>query len=359
MSRPELGESSTLTVDVRGADRPVTHLDETPMLGIAEHRSPIVHLVGPWARTAVVCLSLTAVALAPACGNGGDGPDFPTAASGGRTTDRSVPGPIERETLELDASVHFAGFEITPEQAVLEPAEAGMLGSFPTVAVTASAENLVETSAQIPSFVYLDVDGRVSRARPTAEFGDIAAGSTAEVEFVFEVDEDFESSDAVLRFGGDGTAAATVPFDEAADPVTLDPVDLDLAGALEVGDLSFAVESGQARFDRLDLHQQAEDGKAYIVIEFGVTFNGEVGGPSYPFGDDETRLNTPDGATLAPIEFPNALLRPGSTTSELMLIFEIQADGPGDYELVGVHLPGFDDEASAELVFEVPDLEST
>jgi hypothetical protein len=41
------------------------------------------------------------------------------------------------------------------------------------------------------------------------------------------------------------------------------------------------------------------------------------------------------------------------------LIFEIQADEPGDYELVGVHLPGFDDEASAELVFEVPDLEST
>jgi len=302
-------------------------------------------------------LTVALVGVVSACGNG----------DGDAEVDATVPTPVapqvsesvEPQIVQLDAVVHFAGFEITVEEAALEPAEQGLFGGSPTVTVTGAAENLGTSAAQIRPFIYLDVGGRVSPLQAgRSELGQIAAGSRADIELVFEVVEDFELADGVLRFGGDGIVAATVPLDGDAEPVPLDPVDLALTGTAEAGDLVLSVTSGEARFDRTDLHEQAEDGKAFVIVSFGVTFNGEAGGPSYPFGEDETRLRTPDGAELAPIEFPIELLRPGTTTNDLTLIFEIDNDEPGGYALVVVHVPGLPTETMAELPFEVPALAS-
>jgi hypothetical protein len=297
----------------------------------------------------LVC-ALSALLLG-ACGGGDD--DSADTTSSIESTSSSAEGrDLDEATVELGVTIYFGGFAVELDEAALTDEDFGGL-----LTVTGRAENVGDDNARAPRDVFLDVDGEtIDVDLVESEIPEVPGSSAGAVSYAFGVDDDFDVGSTVLTFGQAGHAQATVPLDDNTDPVTLEPVEVDVAGEVVAGELTFALEAGEVRFDRPDNHTAADEGKAFLHVTYAVTFTGDFAG-GYPFGTDETRLRTPGDLALAPVEHPIELLRASSTVTDLLNIWEIDSDDPGSYAFVGVHLPGQDGEATGEHEFEIPELQ--
>jgi hypothetical protein len=296
---------------------------------------------------------LALAALAVACG--GDGDDEATTTAPPDDTSEDSAAPLET-TEALDVEVSFAGFLLALDEVTFTPGE-GDLGTA-SVTVTGTAENVGPENAQVPqSEVFIDRDGEAYDLDfAQSELPEVPGESTGEVAYAFVIsDSEFGLDGAVLTFGESGTTQALVPLDGEGEVVANMPVEIDVTGTVTAGETEFLVEGAEVRFDRPDRHEQAEEGGAFLYVRYAVSNNSSFAG-GYPFTGDDTRLETPAGLGLAPVEFPIELLAASSSLPDLVTIWEIDADEPGTYLFIGLRNPGTPTEAKGQLEIEVPEL---
>jgi hypothetical protein len=303
-------------------------------------------------RVRAIAVGLVAV-LTAACGGGGGDDEATTTAPEDTTEDTNAAEPV---TEALDAEVSFAGFVIALDEVELTPGE-GDIGAA-GVTVTGTAENVGAENANVPqSEVFIDRDGEVYEVDfAQSELPEVPGESTGEVTYAFTIaDDEFDLDGAVLTFGESGTTQSLVPLDGEGDVVANAPVEIEVTGTVTAGETQFLIEGAEARFDRPDTHEQAEDGKAFFYLRYAVTNSSDFAG-GYAFVADDTRLETPGGLGLAPVEFPIELLQPSASLPDLVTIWEIDADEPGTFTFIGLRNPGTDTEVKGELEIEVPEL---
>lgn len=282
-------------------------------------------------RSSLTALVAVAALVLTSCG-GADGDDA-------STTSEPSAAAVTAEVV-LGTTVHYAGFALTLDKAVLRNT---------TLVVTGRAENLGPTSADPPLNATIDLAGTIVEADPgRSMLPMVTSAATAEVAYGFAVPSDTDLSTAVLFIGAADFARVQVPLGTAGTLVTNAPVAVGLTGELEVGNSIFHFEGGELRYDEVTNYAQAEAGVGYLRLSFSLdNLNTK---DAYPFGTADVRLMTPAGETLAPETVVTGIVPPGGTTTGLAASWNVKIE-PGSYTFVGLRGAGTQFETRAEVVF--------
>jgi hypothetical protein len=297
------------------------------------------------ARLRRLVLAATVLALATtACGGGGDddASDTTVAVEADETAPFSTSETSggDEIVVELDEEVWFAGFAVGIGEVTAPP-----VGEPGIVEITTTYENLSTETARFDATVLLSSAGADYQRLGT--YPEVAGGRTADGTFEFEVFDTFDIDDAVLTIGRAGNNQAIVPLGDAGELVTLEPVDLEVAGQVTVEGLDAMVTGAEVRADIPDTHTQMEEGRLALLLTFDLTYTASenyTGG--YAFSANNLALMLPDGTTVTPIVSPIELLDSGATLRDQLLVFEIDNPPAGAYELVLIQNVGESTEAT-------------
>ncbi|MGQ0432509.1 MAG: hypothetical protein ACT452_08905 [Microthrixaceae bacterium] len=280
--------------------------------------------------------SLTAFVAAAAlvlasCGGAGGGGASPT-------TEPSDAEPTAE--VVLGTTVHYAGFALTLDKAVLRNT---------TLLVTGRAENLGPTSADPPLNVTIDLAGTIIETDPGRSILPmVTSAATADVAYGFAVPRDTDLSTAVLFIGAAAFARVQVPLGSVGTLVTNAPAAVGLTGELEVGNSIFHFEGGELRYDEVTNYAQAEAGVGYLRLTFSLdNLNTK---DAYPFGSADVMLKTPSGELLPPRTVVTGVVPPAGSTGGLAASWNVKIE-PGDYAFVGLRGAGTQFETRAEKTF--------
>lgn len=272
-----------------------------------------------------------ALALASCGGSDGDGAATTTEPSGAAVT----------AEVALGTKVHYAGFALTLDKAVLRNT---------TLLVTGRAENLGPTSADPPLNATIDLAGTIVEADPgRSMLPMVTTAATAEVAYGFTVPRDTDLSTAVLFIGAADFARVQVPLGTVGTLVTNAPVAVGLTGELAVGNSVFTFQGSELRYDDVADYAQAEAGVAYLRVTFSLG-NLNVN-DAYDLSPEDLRLKTPSGELVAPDASPTGLVPAAGSLPDLSASWTIRGGGAGTYAFVGMRNVGNNKRIQGEQTF--------
>lgn len=313
--------------------------------------------------TGFVALSV-AVGVIAACGGGDDAKtSTPTAGrTGGSTGTATAPadtgdGRTSTDSLEVNETVYHAGYKVSLGTATLADN---------VVKIEAQFENLGSASnARIDSLITLRSGG--NDYADTAIFDEdlpaLSAKGKGTGNFAIRVDEDFTLDDAVLIIGHPDNNQAIIPLgaNSGQTLLTLEPKELTITGQAVAGPVTVDLEGGELRADLPDIYGIADKDHLELTLNFSVTPGNGIPIGQGVFQDQNVKLKTPDGKTIAVrgdgVSGVNELLqgKEGTTISDLTIRFEVKKPTAGQYTLIvhGLWGPSLA-EVTGEATFTVP-----
>jgi hypothetical protein len=291
----------------------------------------------------------TATAVATSTRTGGAGDTTATPADSG---DQAA-----EDSLEVNETVYHAGYKVSLGTATLAEN---------VVKIEAQFENLGSASnATIDSLITLQSGG--NDYADTAIFDEdlpaLAPKGKGTGNFAIRVDDNFSLDDAVLIIGHPDNNQAIIPLgaNSSETLVTLEPKELMITGRAVAGPVSVDLEGGELRADLPDLYGIADKDHLELTLNFSVTPGNGIPIGQGVFQDQNVKLKTPDGKTIAVRDDGrsgvNELLqgKEGTTISDLEIRFEVKKPTAGQYTLIvhGLWGPSLA-EVTGETTFTVP-----
>ncbi len=314
------------------------------------------------ARFWILTLAVVAVAslLLAACGGGGDDAGDETSTVEDAATQAAPTVAVSPETVQVDASFWHAGWKVTLGEATLGPDELGIR----TVAIEATFESLNNRTSTFNSQLALTSGGNA--------FGDtgieqdlpsVPAGLSSNGLFAIQVDDTFSLDDATLIVGNPDNNRAIVPIgpNSPDDFVSLEPVQVAVAGSAAAGPVSFTVTGVEVRADLPDWRQEVEEGHLAMIVSFEVTIGEGIPIGEGVFQSGNVALLLPDGTAVAVRSDGrsgvNELLqgKEGTTIQGLSVRFIIDEPPEGEYlfQVRGPYGPGRE-QVEGEVAFVIP-----
>lgn len=239
--------------------------------------------------------------------------------------------------IEVDATVQFAGFEMTLTEATLDETDFGN-----TITVQVDVRNLGDgamTPYPATSIRLGEEDGDVE-VTGTPDFSEVPGGGNGRGELSYVIEEedldDFDLGTAQLTIGSGDEARVIVPLDGSEDElVTRAPQVQEFTGEIVAGNLTFTVEEALVRWDWEDRHVQVGSELALLELSGQITNTGE----HMVCPEDGMVITLPDDIEATPEEFvaDSGCVDGGETLRDVTVYWEIDdpEDGgfPGDYVL--------------------------
>jgi hypothetical protein len=293
-------------------------------------------------RRPALFLVLTASMLLAACGGGGDDEGSPTSAPAVDDTTTTTSAGGAADTVDVGATVWFAGFELTFGEAAYDPTEG-------SVTIETTFENAGTDTAALDATLVLEAAGTSYELDDfESELPQVPGGTNNTGTLAFAVEDSFAFDDAVLTVGSPAVAQAVVPLGSEGELVTLEPRDVSITGSATAGQLSIDAHAGVLRADVPETHRQMEAGELALTITFDVTNSG-TGGGGYAFGPDNLALTRPDGTTVAEDDGPIELLGHQATLPDQEVRFVVDDPAAGTYALLIR-----EGDLEGQLEFEIP-----
>jgi hypothetical protein len=255
----------------------------------------------------------------------------PTAAPSARPV---VAGPTPTiTTYALDAKGWIDGFivKFLSATASLDP-KGG------TLTVLATIENTGADDAALDAPIVLTAGDATFQLTHGTELPDLPAGDIAAVSLPFDVVGRGSVDDAVIRVGRAGDHVVAVPLLPAGGAlVSLEPIELDVAGTGRTGSLKVTLHHVELRWDLPDWHDELPSATQALTITYDATYTGTFSG-GFPFTGDNVRLRLPDGSTFLLARQDGhsqsiARIDAGKTAKALSSRFEIQDGLTGAFAL--------------------------
>ncbi len=270
-------------------------------------------------------LALLVGLLAAAC-------DTPAASVAPTPTRAPDPTPLET-AYTLGTDVWYEGLVLHMDRATtLLDARGG------TVDIAFRIENPGAEPSELDARMLLVVAG--NRIEPTGEshIPSTPAGETTLALLTFELQGIASADDAVLEIGAEGDHIARVPFGpEGGDPVTFEPIDLEIKGANSAGDVRITVKRIHLRWDLPDWSQQLPKDRRALTVTYDVTYTGSFAG-GFAFTGENVALRLPDGKVVEERRDGHSqsieLIGPRKVKRALFSRFEIPAGATGSFQLL-------------------------
>jgi hypothetical protein len=301
-------------------------------------------------------------------GEGGEGESAAADGSDGDGEGEGGGGGGGPASVTLDAAVHYGSLVYHLQAAELGAGED--VGGQPDesvgrLTVTAQLENVAGGDVT-PAYdaIHLEEDGVAVGGTLGTDLPTVPAGSTANAELVFDgVPADLDLNATELVIGGTEVNQARAPFGATGELVAQAPLEFPGAtGSGTVGDLAVDVTGAHLIYADPGSGQQIEAGKAYLVVDFGVS-------PTSSFGYGKNVMNTnlalvlPDGTSVAtvmdgqPDSAPNAIVQGTGGLPDLRARFEVASDLRGQLQLRvrGQYTAGGWDVVEGQVPFPVQD----
>lgn len=235
-------------------------------------------------------------------------------------------------TFELDTTAWYGGLVLTfwTATATLD-AKGGPVEVDVTVANPGEAEASFEGPIRLTS-----ADAVVEPTRETV-LPVVPPGGTAAAIVTFDIDGDFDIQAATIRVGRDAEHQAIVPLvaGPGAAPVTLEPLEVEVAVDGRAGSISVELYHLELRADLPDWGQELPRDVLALTLSYYATFRSDFAGGA-AFTTENVRLVLPDGTRIGPRRDGHshsiALLRPNRRNA-ISTRFEIPAPGDGSYKL--------------------------
>lgn len=306
------------------------------------------------------------------CGDdGGDDTDGATGASdgtagevsadeGGNTTtsgkasrgdDSGEGGGNAPASLDVGGTTTYAGYRITVDSARQRPPRAS--GEPDQVEVALTIDNESDTPGT-PSLEWsLEAGGEAWRYADY-DLASIPGLSTGSGTVTFAPTADVDLTTATLVVGAATASQGRIPFaDGAGETVTNEPTRIEPDAELVAGDLTVRIESVELRYDQASNHVQADAGQGFLTFTFSATDTGDSG---YSFAEPTTRLETPDGLRLAPVDYDTDYIDPGASVLDMVSQFEVPTTEPGTFTFVVTRIESGTDGPTDTFEVSVPDL---
>ena len=297
-----------------------------------------------------------ATALGAACGDGGS--DAPDATAPVATAVEPTSSPAD--SITLAASFWHAGWRVTLGEATLGEDEFGIR----TVTIEARFENLSSGTSTFNSQVVLTSGGNsFGDSGAEEDLPNVPAGLSNDGLFAIEVDDAFSLDDATLTVGNPDNNQAIIPIgpNSPDELVSLEPLQISVAGSAAAGPVAFTVTGVEVRADLPDWSQEVEEGRLALIVSFEVTVGEGIAIGEGVFQSQNVALLLPDGTAVAVRSDGrsgvNELLQglEGTTIQDLSVRFIIDAPAEGQYSFLVRGPYGADRaEVEGEVTFEVP-----
>ena len=272
----------------------------------------------PPARRLAICWIL-ATALA--------GCSSETATPSPSPTPAPLPTPVVT-TYSLETTAWVEGLVVT-----VHGASASLDPKGGPVTVTLRIDNPGADVAALDVPIRLTASGYVYNVVSGTVLPEVAAGGSAEVSLVFEVESHSSIDDGVLRIGRPGDHQVQVPFTTGPIPtLTLKPEPASLSGAVTAGGIRLVLRRREIRWDLPDWYQELPVGNEVLTVTYDVTYVGTFTG-GFAFTGANVRLRLPDGTLVAPRKDGHSqsvvLVGSGKTAKNLVSRFEIPTGTSG------------------------------
>jgi len=252
-------------------------------------------------------------------------------ASVGPTPTREPEATPTVTTFELGSTVWYEGLLVHLDRATAQLGpRAGV------VDVVVRLENPGPEESELNGAIRLatggaTIDAKESRIPPVPPDGVGGAVLTYELTGVSSV------ADGVLEIGDDPQHIATVPLVQPPEPVTFEPVQMDLAGTGTAGDLKLALHHGELRWDLPDWSQQLVAGLQALTLTYDASYLGSFAG-GFAFTGDNVALRLPDGKVVGARRDGHSqsveLIGARKTKKNLFSRFEIPSGMTGRFNLL-------------------------
>lgn len=277
-------------------------------------------------RRASPIVALVSVALLAACG------PAPRPTPGPTPTEEPLPTPVTTTYL-VNETAWYAGLIIH-----LDTVTTVLNQGVGSVSAAVRIENPAADPASLDAPVRLAASGEAIDPVPGTEIPDVDAGGAVAVSIPFDIDAGFEIGRAALRIGRPADHQAVLPLVAGTqDLVTLEPVELALAGTATAGALRLTVTGGELRADLPDWGLELGPGTLALTVTYDARYTGDFAG-GFAFTGANVGLKLPNGTIVAAREDGHsqsvAVLQPAATMAGLSSRFDVAVPGTGSYALV-------------------------
>jgi hypothetical protein len=244
-------------------------------------------------------------------------------------------GAAEPVVVEVGETFWHSGFKVTVEQATYEGTEPDFFGEVDwTVTVDATFENLGEDTTLFTADVALVTGSKSWEQSGASDLPSVPGELSSEGTIVFLVDDSFDFEDASLLIGSADENRASVPLGPGGgELVALEPEEPAVTGQIALELITLDFDGAELRADDPSIYGEMDDGKLRLTLDFSATSRKSGNWQIFPA---YFALTLPDGGSVPVFSGGHAGL-PGSdagtTTSDLVVVFEVDDPAAGDYTL--------------------------
>lgn len=308
-----------------------------------------------------VALAVVALPLIAACG-GGTAAQPKTQTGGSSVTpgaEASGQAPGSLGSVNVNKTYWYGGFKVTLGKATVINAIKATPPTYRSapekVTIEALFENLgadnfapynQDLVLQSGTNAYLDHDSSIEK------IPDVPGLRSTTGLIVFNADDKFDLSKAVLLVGNANFNQAMVPLGKSGKLVALEPQKVAVNGTVNVPDaFTLAVSGGDLTYDNAKQHVQQKAGDVNVKLHFSLTSNRDN---VSSFSSDNANLKLPDGTATVATNGSCCTIGPkGTTTPDDFVDFVFKgADGAYDFIVKGKYSATFTEE-QADLPFNI------
>jgi hypothetical protein len=262
--------------------------------------------------------------------------DVPAPSASPTVAPTTEPTPATT-TYALDTTVWYEGLLITVEDVTATLDERGG-----PVIVRLRLENAAVDDAELDSRVLLHLGPGSSEPliAPTREskVPTIPGGGMAEASLTYELQGVASIDGAIVEIGESPLHVARVPLTAAGGKAaTLEPIELQVSGFNQAGDLRVVLRGGVLRWDLPDWSEELDAQRAVITLTYDVTYLGDFSG-GFAFTGDNVVMRLPDASRLESRRDGHSqsieLIGAGKTAKGLSSRFELPSGLTGRFALV-------------------------
>ena len=258
--------------------------------------------------------------------------DQPVATPSPTPTPQPEPTPTVT-TYELGATVWYEGLLVYVDRAVATLDERGG-----PVEVIVRVQNEGLEDGELDGGIRLIVGGAAVEPTRESRVPTVPAGSLIGAVMTYELQGVESVDDAVVQVGEEPQHVALVPLTDAGgEPVTFEPVPIEVGGNGAAGDLRIALRTGELRWDLPDWSQELPAGIRAFTLTYDATYTGTFAG-GFAFTGENVALRMPNGSIIGARRDGHSqsveLIGPGKTKKGLFSRFEIPIGLTGQFRLL-------------------------
>ena len=253
-------------------------------------------------------------------------------ATGGNESDEAS-ADVTPATRQVDKTVWFQGFELAFTTAELHVGEQG-----PQVDLSVQLENESPIAVNLGDQVGFNAaflsSGGDNFPLDGGELPLVPGKAKGRAIMTFHVDGDFSLDDAVLTMGHTKNNQTVLPLGAGGEAVPRAPRPLEIAGALQAGQIAIDANITEVRWDVLFDEGQptpVPKGRAGLAVVFDARTTARYG---YNFGVDGLALRLPDGTTVFSDYCCGCCLGPQQPADDLAANFVVSDPPNGEYTLI-------------------------